>query len=769
MVTPKPIKPRRALTALATVLALAFAGGLAAPSAASAATSSSGVTPAGTANFTAAATSGKSYVEGNDEAAVIFDPLVINRVDITLPQASRDALQADGKGAYQPAQMVFTTANGPSQKLDVGLRLKGGIGSYRNLDQKAGLKVKMNFSVKGQKLFGIKKFTFNNMVQDASMLHEATAYRLFRAMGVPAPRVGYVRVFINDIDYGLHLNIETYDSVSLKRWFKSTQHLYEGAYWTQDIIDSQYTALQIDEGDLNNRDDLKALASVNNLTGKDWFDQVQKYLDINEFVKEIAVERYSGHWDGYAWTIKNNYYAHSDKNGVFSILPWGTDQTWGGWVDFYSYGGIGTLAERCLTYSPCLQLYKGALLKVHDVAATLDLPTQVTDVWQSISNDIISDPRKEQSYEAGVWTKDTTVNALNWVLNNTVNLVNSSNAAGAATLNHSSNVALSYAVPADVAVGSKISPTITRDGGTGALTYQVVNGTQNCSVGFATGVVTIKAMGYCRVSVKAAAAGEWAASINYADLMAGKFAGKVTLAPIPTAKFGELTEIQVTADSSATPVITATGACTLVDSVFISPTDASGTCNVSVTVPEDGSFLEGTATLAVPLSKGSAPAKPLTRNALYKGKLPVGGELALTQIPESVTGACSRTSKTLTAKADVSICVVKFGETQDSKWVYPAVTYYVQMVPATQGFLGSFAQTGGKKIGATKLILARQAEQVTSFGATGTWSSTIGCSVTKEQTRVTVKLKGKSSCVVTLKAADPFGLPAVIKKWVLSY
>ena len=61
------------------------------------------------------------------------------------------------------------------------------------------------------------------------MLHETVSYAIFRAAGVPAPRTGYAYVRVNGEPFGLYLNLEPYDTVSLERLFPGgTQHLYEG-------------------------------------------------------------------------------------------------------------------------------------------------------------------------------------------------------------------------------------------------------------------------------------------------------------------------------------------------------------------------------------------------------------------------------------------------------------------------------------------------------------------------------------------------------------
>ena len=135
---------------------------------------------------------------------------------------------------------------------EVGLRLKGTT-SFRTLDGKAAFKVKFREFVAAERFLNLKTLTLNNMVQDASMIHEVLAYEVFRAAGVPAPRTGYAYVRINDADYGVYLNVETLDDVSLPLWFASTQHLYEGEFNT-DVIAADIDRFEADEGDEDDRD-----------------------------------------------------------------------------------------------------------------------------------------------------------------------------------------------------------------------------------------------------------------------------------------------------------------------------------------------------------------------------------------------------------------------------------------------------------------------------------------------------------------------------------
>ncbi len=97
-----------------------------------------------------------------------------------------------------------------------------------------------------------------------------------------------------------------------------------------------------------------------------------------------AVERYVGHWDGYAGlpnaidpdTRPNNYYLHSDAAGIFQMMPWGTDQTWERDDIPFDYPSGSIMFNKCLADESCKQLYLEGLTEVHCVAPGLDFGAQ---------------------------------------------------------------------------------------------------------------------------------------------------------------------------------------------------------------------------------------------------------------------------------------------------------------------------------------------------------------------------------------------------------
>lgn len=316
-----------------------------------------------------------------DEIGWMYDPDQV--VEIRLGGVSEeelDALEAEPdeyvKGSFE--LLVDGVPKGVALN-DVGIRLKGGVGSGRPVKTgKSGFKIRFDEFVDDQLFFGIKRLTLNNMIQDPSMVHETLTYGLFHDLGLPASRTGYAFVKLNGSVYGLFLNLETLDEISLPQWFgeDNTGHLYEADAPGTDVTSGSATAFEVDEGDDEDISDLETLIEAVNDDEGDWTDNVGPYADLEEMTRAWAVERYVAHWDGYAGIDApfrpNNYYLHSDLAGVFQTMPWGTDQTWEiEDVEFDEPAG-GVMFNKCLADASCRQLYLDGLSEVRCVVLDSD-------------------------------------------------------------------------------------------------------------------------------------------------------------------------------------------------------------------------------------------------------------------------------------------------------------------------------------------------------------------------------------------------------------
>lgn len=323
-----------------------------------------------------------------DEASPLYNPNAVWVVHLTLPRSSEEKLEEEPEGEYQPGEFSIAETEGTpgtekafSAPIHVSVRLKGST-SFESLSGKAALKLKFK---KGERPFGLKKITLNNMVQDPSMVHETLAYEDFRAVGVPAPRTGFAYVFINGRDYGLHLDLETIDDHALEGMFgtpfdEEHQHLYEGEDGT-DVLPGEEHDFEVDEGDESDISDLEALIGAVNGSGTEpWSVRVGSFADLTEMTKMWAVEKYVGQWDGYSGALgkeqPNNYYLYDDAQGRFSMIPWGQDETFQADRHLAFDGEAGVLFDKCLADEACFDTYWTSLTEALAAAKALDLPAR---------------------------------------------------------------------------------------------------------------------------------------------------------------------------------------------------------------------------------------------------------------------------------------------------------------------------------------------------------------------------------------------------------
>lgn len=340
---------------------------------------------------------------GEDPAAWMFQPSEVVQVDLTLTDEAIAALDAAPRD-YVPAGFELHGSGGRTfGPWAISLKLKGN-GSFRTLAGKAAFKLKFP---SGARPSGLRKLTLNNMIQDPSKVRETLAYTVFRAMGVPAPRTGYAAVRVNGADYGLYLNVETLDSVSLPNWFSGTTHLYESLYdyearrplSTLEPGGEQF--FEVDEGNAADRSDLQALiAALQDGAPGGLATVLGDHADLDEIARMLGTEAFVGHWDGYGWGV-NNFYLHSDAAGRFTLLPWGTDHTLetASPLQGSALAPEGVLLVRCLADPACAAARADAQEQAAGLADELALSGLATALHEVLRPYIAGDPRDEQTVE----------------------------------------------------------------------------------------------------------------------------------------------------------------------------------------------------------------------------------------------------------------------------------------------------------------------------------------------------------------------------------
>jgi len=366
-----------------------------------------------TARPTPGETNGNAPSATLDPSDALFDTIL--HFDLTIPPDSWDAL---GRSPYEevPASLGFERV----WFEEVSVRLKGVYGSFRTLDQKAAFSIDLN-EYAGHRLRGLESLKLNNMVQDASYVHEALSYRFFRELGVAAPRTGWARVTVNGEYYGFYAFVEAVDDTFIERWWADPGgNLYEGAYGVDFYVDHA-GYFECDECvDPDDRSDLVRVARIlDSGASEEALTRLEAVFDMDQFLTEQAAEAILLHWDGY--TTANNYRVYHDPiTDQFSMIPWGADQTL---VDrwYGPYDGYGRLLGWCLAVESCAARYDTILLEAADRFESSDLGLRFFEWRDLVEPEFEADPRREVGSDAhesslgstaltlrdgGVWIRD---------------------------------------------------------------------------------------------------------------------------------------------------------------------------------------------------------------------------------------------------------------------------------------------------------------------------------------------------------------------------
>lgn len=253
----------------------------------------------------------------------VFDPAVLHTIALTLAASDVDIL-LDDVDTEVPATLVFDG----ERVDDVGVGVRGGLGSYQRFDRKPKLGLDFNEFVAGGRFHGLKRLHLNNAQNDCSYLHEALAYQVYAQVGVPAARTAFAAVTVNGEDYGLYVLVEPPDDAWVSARFAEPGNLYDGRYLLQS---KRWPFTRLDFG--VGFDDLFPLEVGTNVAHADIrrvsdaalraeagghaYDTLAEALDWGEVLREFAADQWSGQTDGYA-SFRNNYLVYFGEDGRVS-------------------------------------------------------------------------------------------------------------------------------------------------------------------------------------------------------------------------------------------------------------------------------------------------------------------------------------------------------------------------------------------------------------------------------------------------------------------
>ena len=287
--------------------------------------------------------------------------------------------KAKGTFLYKGPPVAVTPTCDVTKPQAVTVKIKG-MASTQGFDHKPSLRVEFD-----QPFCGLRNVTLNAMVQDNTLVNEALAYKMYAAMGVPVPRIGYSQVSVNGQSLGVYLTLETIDKNFLTRSFDDASGpIYEGTYGgdlrARDIGTPKLAYTGSDKlPEATDPKLLRALIAAVNAPGDGVFYGSAPLVDTNAFLGMMATAYVIGDWDNYV-TANNYRIFRSPKTGLWSFIPTGTDQTFGERLHpFRGFLGrqqpFSILFEKCVGSPRCLADYarhlETALQKLAEPEGTL--------------------------------------------------------------------------------------------------------------------------------------------------------------------------------------------------------------------------------------------------------------------------------------------------------------------------------------------------------------------------------------------------------------
>lgn len=266
---------------------------------------------------------------------ILFPENEVNRIEITMDPADLDFLLAPGNEEnreYKVCVFEFQNSQLTDSLHNVGIRLRGNTSRYA---PKKSFKLSFNKFIKGRIFYDEKKFNLRAEHNDPTLSREKSLLKIFREEEIPAARSSHVELYINGSYYGLYLNTEQIDDLFLAtRFTDDNGKLYKGNYGADLVNDPNlYLNDEIyeqEEGDEDNRNELASfLDSITILTNEAFNSFIDKNFDIDTYIKTLAIEQLSGHWDNYSYN-KNNFYIYWNKsNNKWTYIPYDLDNTYG--------------------------------------------------------------------------------------------------------------------------------------------------------------------------------------------------------------------------------------------------------------------------------------------------------------------------------------------------------------------------------------------------------------------------------------------------------
>ncbi len=275
------------------------------------------------------------YCSAQMNGDLFFNPAIINTINIQFSQPS----YWDSLVAYKPLDKVMlasVTVNGVL--LDsTGVQLKGNSSYNSYPGTKKPIKLSFDEYRATQTLDGLKTLNLNNEFKDPTMLREKVMLDFCNAHNILAPRATFVKVYLNNVYWGLYTAVEQVGKTFLKdRLGDKKGNLFKGdpqglLTWINNSPSSYYTKYELKTNEITNdwSDLVHLIDEINNTPTQNFYDSLEMVLNTQSYINCWASNILFGNLDSYQGSGHNYYIYHDSLSNKFQWLTWDVNEGFG--------------------------------------------------------------------------------------------------------------------------------------------------------------------------------------------------------------------------------------------------------------------------------------------------------------------------------------------------------------------------------------------------------------------------------------------------------
>ena len=296
---------------------------------------------------------------------------------------------------------------------NAAVRSRGGVSRDPS---KPALRIDFNRYTPAQRFLGLKALVLDNLWQQPSFVAESTAMAFFERMGQPAPRLSFCRLHINNVYHGVYTIVEAVDTDFLTRTLsENTGYLF--SYQLHERFYGEYLGDNLAEYKLRFQAQTHELESdaiqyapirdlfreVNHPDDAVWRDRVEQYIDLRQFVTQVAIENFLAEIDGVlgVYSMNNFYLYRQSGTSRHRLIAWDKDTTleFADWPIFNN-AAENVLFRRAMAYRDLFDLYLEVLERCALSAADEQwLEAEITRAATLVAPLVPGDERKRFSNE----------------------------------------------------------------------------------------------------------------------------------------------------------------------------------------------------------------------------------------------------------------------------------------------------------------------------------------------------------------------------------